>query len=152
MDRIKRLAELKEELHKLNDEMIALRRKEHELLEEERKLKKEELADYLGRCYEDKYNFYCITDVPQEEWTKTGTHFNEYQLPCLVIKKEGDSPEDIYEDTFFIGKLRNNPPLWKEQAHEVSVDVFRKALNEKVALIHNVVLLAGQRRPPLPQT
>ncbi len=76
----------KKELKELEEQVGAMQARMRELhrlrIEEE----KAECEKYIGRCFKHGDFYYMIVSTPVEELTMTSTHFNPYQLPCIMVK------------------------------------------------------------------
>lgn len=77
------IKEIEEELSKLNDEYIALRVKQDELLKEKRNFIKEKLKVLIGKYFynEERGIAFLVTSVSKEDFFKAGESFNPYQIP-----------------------------------------------------------------------
>lgn len=140
------MKELQERLHVLNESSIAIRNEEWQLHNRERELVKQYLQQYVGKCYSFRGKYYCIVGTPKEEYAKTATIFNEWQLPAICIDLEGEAPEDtVFADTFFRGHIpteTNNTPFAREKADEISKEqfllIFVQAYHKYEELIMNL--------------
>lgn len=137
------LEEIDARLSEIGHQKTTLSSEEWQLRQWERELIKQKLQHHVGRCFQKDQKYWCIIGVPQEQYTKTATIFNEFQLPAMVIDLAEKNPlEAIYEDHFFRGMLpeeeRRNP-FFCEKAIEITPDHFNAILEEAFASIKGLV-------------
>lgn len=134
-------------LKEFNDRRTDLRSEEWALQNRWRELVKQKLKPYVGKCYSFQEKYWCIVDVPREEYTMTTVIFNEYQLPALVIDMNGKTPEEtIFSDTFFRGNFPEEPatnPFSRQKALEISKEAFLIALQEAYKKYEELVIKLG---------
>lgn len=131
----------------LLQEKAALEKKIRELEEIERNDFITRARAYVGKCYRyvgtDCY--FKIINVPQVEWTMTGSNFNEYQFPAFFIDEEEDVP--FYNDTVYLnlkyGIPEKTPLAYTRKAvQEISAEEFNENLDaiyeEWIAAIRKV--------------
>lgn len=151
------MQELEKKIHDVNETQIKYNNEMRQLQAQKREFQKQDCLRFVGTCWKrelnDGFQYACILRVPEEEYTMTSTHFNEYQLPALFIDDSEPSLDAVYEDTFFRGFIpgEGRTPFGEKPAQSITMDEFREVLARKYKEIDDMVLLAGLSRPPTPK-
>lgn len=117
----------------LLDKKYVIEARIKELVEQERNEFWERAKVYVGKCYRYAGTdcFFKIVNVPQIEWTMTGSIFNEYQFPALFIDEEEDIP--FYNDTVYlsldIGIPEETPSHFSKKVEEIGIEEFNSKLD-----------------------
>lgn len=149
-------------------QISALKRNLREIEEENRKIIKEHLRSFVGKCfvvvsgveYPVPIKYVKIIDVPREYNTMTGVEFNEYQLPAFsfYVKNKDNilgnknplrpkTNEDLYgfdEDTVFLLDLTYNEKGVYHRYHrhnyvEITTEEFNQKLSEHLECLREAV-------------
>ena len=117
-------------LKEIDDKILELKQRRHELEKLERKEFQKNAQKNVGRCFKINGCKYAkVIDVPQEQWTRTHYIFNEYQYPALFLTNDTIPFE---EDTLFSGAwgVGNNDP-WTIY-EEITQEEFAKEFETRV--------------------
>ena len=117
-------------LKEIDDKILELKQRRHELEKLERKEFQKNAQKNVGRCFKINGCKYAkVIDVPQEQWTRTHYIFNEYQYPALFLTNDTIPFE---EDTLFSGAwgVGNNDP-WTTY-EEITQEAFAKEFETRV--------------------
>jgi hypothetical protein len=117
-------------LKEIDDKILELKQRRHELEKLERKEFQKNAQKNVGRCFKINGCKYAkVIDVPQEQWTRTHYIFNEYQYPALFLTNDTIPFE---EDTLFSGAwgVGNNDP-WTTY-EEITQEEFAKEFETRV--------------------
>ena len=83
------MSDVRTKMGKLGIEITNLKIEYEELRTIYIKELQEKLSILVGMSFKDQYNdYFRIIDVPQPEYNKSYTSFNEYQIPVLVCYKD----------------------------------------------------------------
>lgn len=117
-------------LKEIDAEISKLKQLRKELEKQERQEFQNNAQKNVGRCFKINGNTYAkVIDVPQEQWTRTHSIFNEYQYPALFLTNDTIPFE---EDTLFSGAwgVGNNDP-WTTY-EEITQEEFAKEFETRV--------------------
>lgn len=119
-------------LKEIDDKILELKQRRHELEKLERKEFQKNAQKNVGRCFKINGCKYAkVIDVPQEQWTRTHYMFNEYQYPALFLTNDTIPFE---EDTLFSGAwgVGHNDPwtTYEEITQEEFAEAFEKRINK----------------------
>ena len=78
------MQELEKKIHDVFETQIKYNNEMRQLQAQKRGFQKQNCLRFVGTCWKrelnDGFQYACILRVPEEEYTMTSTHFNEYQL------------------------------------------------------------------------
>lgn len=159
--------EIKVESKKISHQISELKNKLKEIEEIEIKRSKENLKQYVGKCYAVRpygasvnspvYKYTKIIEVPQEQYTMNGTFYNENQLPAFSFwvkdqknilslgnhfrKQSSDERELGMElDTAFLGAITKNRILYGDMSYqEITPEEFNKALKKHLKCLYDAI-------------
>lgn len=117
-------------LKEIDDKILELKQRRHELEKLERKEFQKNAQKNVGRCFKINGCKYAkVIDVPQEQWTRTNSIFNEYQYPALFLT---DEVIPFEEDMLFSGAwgVGHNTP-W-ETYEEITPEEFAKEFETRI--------------------
>lgn len=112
-----RKEEINRELHDINEEFFALKKRQKELTDEKNNEIKEKLKVLIGRCFYDdrQKRYFMVTDIPKETFFKAGESFNPYQIPIYAFytqeKVFHSEVGEFYFDTLFSHCCEADDPL-----------------------------------------
>jgi len=159
--------EIKAESKKISHQISELKIKLREINEIEIKRSKENLKQYVGKCYAVRpygvsvnspaYKYTKIIEVPQEQYTMNGTVYNENQLPAFSFwvkdqqnilkldnhfnRQDCDEREFGFDaDTVFLGTIVGNRISYGDMVYqEITQKEFNEALNKHLKCLYEAV-------------
>lgn len=88
-------------IEEIDRQISALKQQRNELEKKKREIFLESAQANVGRCFiVNDATYVKVLDVPQVEWTMTGSDFNQYQYPAIYITQD-EVPFEF--KTFFSG-------------------------------------------------
>lgn len=136
--------EERERIREIDRQMSALKNERYVLEKAERQKQQEKLRQTVGLCFRKKNgDLVRVYDVPKERMMMTGTDFNPYQLPVLVLINEPEAPDDkirIEQDTLFSRAVDTpNPVACLEKDYErITREEFDAELEKRFGEIRNI--------------
>jgi len=117
-------------IYEVSKKISGLEQERKELLKLLIEEQKEKLKPLVGMAFQQEDRTFVISGVPKERGTMTGTEFNPYQLPVIVVAEESESIIRIEEDTIFskaIGSEDAKTTIRKEY-QEIPLTAFKEKL------------------------
>lgn len=81
---------VEKQLQRVNEEEAFLGRKRKILERIDIQIQQNKLKPLVGMAFKRGNTYFMITDVPQVEWEEEKMVFSPYELPCLMLRSDGD--------------------------------------------------------------
>lgn len=159
--------EIKAKEKELSNQISKLKKELREIGEIKRERSKEELKQYVGKCYAVRpqdaplssipHKYTKIIEVPQEQYIMTSTIYNENQLPAFsfwVVDQDNildlgnhfrrehlcEREYGFDSDTAFLGAITKNCIMYGDMRYdEITQEEFNEALKNHLKCLYDAV-------------